>query len=129
MRRIRPRFASLVAAFDALKLSHPDYEAILVGVTDSQPAEYLKEIPNADGYHQTTVGFDTSISLGAESDHCLAVALFRQLSRAILECPLAATDRGAVQAMLDEWARTNQNIGGQAAPDAEPDATPDPAGT
>jgi hypothetical protein len=123
MRRIRPRFDSLIAAFDALRLNHPDYEAILVGVTDDHPAEYLKEVPNADRFYQAIVGFDPLIGLGAENDQMLAAALFRQLSRAILTCSFAATDREAVCDMLQAWAGSHLASGGSA--DTEPGAAPD----
>lgn len=123
MRRIRPRFASLVVAFDSLGLQHPDFSAVLVGVTDGRPTDYLNEVPNADGFYQTTVGFDPSIGQGVESDQRLAAALFRQLSRAILACPFAPTDRKAVGDMLDAWEQGHLATGGSA--DAEPSAAAD----
>jgi hypothetical protein len=122
MRRIRPRLASLVAAFDSLGLRHPDFSAVLVGVTDDRPADYLNEVPNADGFYQTTVGFDPTIGLEVEGDQQLAEALFRQLSQAILACPFAPADRLAVGAMLSAWERGHLATGGSA--DAVPGTSP-----
>ena len=126
MRRIRPRFASLEVAFAALGLKHPDYIAILIGVMDELPADYLKRVRNSDDYFQVTVGFDQSLELSVECDQRLAEALFRQLSQAILKCPFTPTDRRAVGDMLDAWERDHLASGGCA--DAEPGAAPDRRG-
>ena len=107
MRRVRPRFVSLQAAFAKLHLKHPIHERILVGVTDEHGTELFEEIPNADGYHQVIVGFDASIGLAAEDDARREIALFQQLSRAILSCPFSVPDRESVNAALKAWAAAN----------------------
>lgn len=107
IRRIRPRFDSLASVFAAVELQCPIHEAILVGVTDGRGKDYFEEIPNSDGYFQVLVGFDSSIGLGADHDADLEVALFQQLSRAILACPFASMDRDLVKDVIERWARAN----------------------
>ena len=107
IRRIRPAFDSLETAFAAVELRHPIHEAILVGITDEHGKDYYQEVPNADGYFQALVGFDPTIGLGAENDRRLEIALFEQLSRVILACPFATTDRESVTTAIQSWARAN----------------------
>jgi hypothetical protein len=97
----------LEEVFAAIDLKHPIYRMILVGITDERAKDSFEEIPNGDGYYQILVGFDSSIGLGPENDHRLAVALFSQLSKAILACPFSGTDRETVRAALDAWPAGN----------------------
>jgi hypothetical protein len=107
IRRVRPRFDSLETAFAAVGLRNPIHEVILVGITDERGEDYFEEVPNSDGYFQVLVGFNASINLAVENDRQLEVAVFRQLSRAILACPFARQDQESIKAAIGAWAKAN----------------------
>ena len=104
MRRIRPKFESLFAEFEAQELQNPIHEAILVGVTDSIGSEEMQVIPNREGFFQVLCGFGDQTSFIPANDRSLEVALYERLLRAVENCPFSKPDKSIMLALLRNWA-------------------------
>jgi len=101
MRRIRPRFDSLVESFDQIELLHPIEDALLVAITDDLPFGHLAVIPNRDGYHQVLAGIkQDGLSYEAEGDAKLAARTFDILERSALSCGFSNPDRVSVSGLF-----------------------------
>lgn len=108
VRRVRPDFVPLFDAFSKVKMVDPIHEAILIGLTDSKPNGYFKEIPNQDGYFQVLAGVTAKTT-----DHDLKVAIFDLITRAVQLCPFSKADKEEFTKFLAEWERNVSTHSGQ----------------
>ena len=103
IRRIRPKFSTLFAEFEAKELENPIHEAILLGISDSLKEEEIQVIPNKDGFFQVICGFGEQASLSPENDSKLEVMLLNKIENAIQLCPFSKPDKAAMLELLREW--------------------------
>lgn len=96
MRRVRIKLQPLIDAFEDIVLEHPIHEAILVGITDGQPAEFFEQVENNDGFFQVLAGCSVS-----SDDDELAENLFAILRKAMRACPFATPDYQAFEALFE----------------------------
>lgn len=104
IRRIRPKFDSLFAAFEAKVLNNPIHEAILIGVSDSMNIEEVRIIPNKDGFFQAICGFGEQTSFLPENDRSLELMLVERIQHVVEKCPLTNTDKAMMLTLLRDWA-------------------------
>jgi len=109
MRRIRPKFDSLLDAFEANGLGDPIHEAILIGVTDSMGINEIRIIPNRDGFFQAICGFGEQTSFLPENDCALELMLFERIQSVVAKCPFTSPDRATVLVLLRDWATKHLN--------------------
>lgn len=104
MRRVREKLKPLLDAFEAVKMTDPIHEAILVGITDDQPASFFDEIENNDGFFQVLAGVEYN-----GSDDELAEQVFEILQRASKACPFSQPDRLVFDSLFDHMRPTVLN--------------------
>ncbi len=101
MRRVRGKLQPLLDAFEAVEMTDPIHEAILVGVTDDQPSDFFDEVENNDGFFQVLAGVEFT-----GSDDELTQTVFDILRKASDACPFSNPDREAFDALFDRMRPT-----------------------
>ena len=103
MRRIRPRVQSLIDAFDSVDLRNPIHDALLVGVSNSLPADRCDVVPNDDSFFQLQIGWPTNCDLSPDGDDANVELLVAILRRAAAECPFSEPDAVTIRSLFDDW--------------------------
>jgi hypothetical protein len=98
IRRVRPNFDVLFDAFYQVEITNPIYEAILIGLTDSEPAGYFEVIQNRDGFFQVLAGLKNDLD---QSE--LKAELFNIIEQAVQSCPFTNSDKKRFTDLLQEW--------------------------
>lgn len=97
-RRVRQCFEEMLSDFEKIEFDNHIHEALLVGITDSEPNGYVEVVPNRDGFFQVLGGVG-----GAVSDLDLKNSMLNVISRALLLCPFSRPDADRVSRFLAEW--------------------------
>jgi hypothetical protein len=100
--RARKLLSTLIEQFSSVEMVSPIHESILVGLSDSLPADYFEEVQNRDGFFQVLAGVDVPITQEALVCHMLFI-----VERAVRRCPFASPDRQAFLQLLEEWREIN----------------------
>lgn len=95
MRRVDSKLQPLFAAFESVEMIDPIHEAILVGVTDDQPAGFFQEVKNNEGFFQVLAGVRFT---GADDE--LTEDVFDILRKASAACPFSHPDRETFDALF-----------------------------
>lgn len=104
MRRVRERLQPLLNEFELVEMTDPIHEAILVGITDDQPADFFEEVTNNDGFFQVMAGVEFT-----GSDDELNESVFEILRKAATVCPFSRPDREAFDSLFDRMRPTVVN--------------------
>ena len=65
----------MLDAFEAVVMTDPIHEAILVGVTDDQPWDFFDEVENNDGFFQVLAGVELT---GSDDELTQTVLIFSE---------------------------------------------------
>lgn len=103
MRRVRPRIQPLLDAFPSVELCHPIHDQLLVGVSNSLPADHCEIVPNSDSYFQVAMGWPADSDLSPTGDDANITRLAALLRRAVTLCPFSDPDSDAMLALFNNW--------------------------
>lgn len=96
--RVRPAFQPFFDAFSQMALQHPIHEAILLGVTDTEPGGFFQVSPDRDGFFQVMAGLDPT-----DDERRVKADLLKTLEAALEACPFSRPDKAASLALLERW--------------------------
>jgi hypothetical protein len=96
--RVYNALQPMTHAFESLNIDHPDYVAVLLGVTDDERSDYFEVVPNTDHFFQVVVGCPPDITEQRLGEH-----LIKTLLRVVRECPLSAADRQRCEVLFSNY--------------------------
>ena len=75
-------------------MANPIFEAVLIGITDSEDDTYFKIIPNSDGFFQVIAGCTKT------GEASMANRLYEVIYQAFKECPFSNSDAELFELIL-----------------------------
>jgi hypothetical protein len=95
MRRLLPEFDRLKVDVSTIEMVNPIHEAMLIGMSDEQPAGSFEVVSNHDGFFQVLAGVEwpaTGEQLKTSMEAIICEAIYR--------CPFSQPDRSQFSELL-----------------------------